>query len=176
VSPRTPTLPPTEPAMWRKLLAATHPDRAGDHELFIWTMSLREAVCNGNGTGSGLRHEQPREGSPPRGSTSSSASETLPFDTAADFDGLTAWAIIFAKDVEPLYGSLLKLLKDCGDSFIGPLYDQQFRGASYKQLAAIAHAAGMSKDQRIGWYRVAEGIPLSMRHAGHILSRLKGAE
>jgi hypothetical protein len=26
----------------------------------------------------------------------------------------------------------------------------------------------------VGWYRIAETIPLSQRHAGHILSRLKG--
>ena len=30
MSPRTPTLPPTEPTMWRKLLARTHPDAGGD--------------------------------------------------------------------------------------------------------------------------------------------------
>lgn len=37
---RTPTLPPTEPAMWRKLLARAHPDAGGDHELFIWVCNL----------------------------------------------------------------------------------------------------------------------------------------
>jgi hypothetical protein len=47
MTPRTPTLPPTEPTMWRKLLAVAHPDRAGDHELFIWTSSLREMICDG---------------------------------------------------------------------------------------------------------------------------------
>jgi hypothetical protein len=31
----------------------------------------------------------------------------------------------------------------------------------------------MSKEERVGWYRVAEGIPLSDRHAGHLLSKLK---
>jgi hypothetical protein len=32
---------------------------------------------------------------------------------------------------------------------------------------------GMTKAERIGWYRVAESAPLCDRHAGHILSRLK---
>jgi hypothetical protein len=31
----------------------------------------------------------------------------------------------------------------------------------------------MTKAERIGWYRVAEDLPLSNRHAGHILSKLK---
>jgi hypothetical protein len=31
----------------------------------------------------------------------------------------------------------------------------------------------MTRKERIGWYRVAEDIPLSDRHAGHILARLK---
>jgi len=83
MSPRTPTLPPTEPAMWRKLMVRTHPDSGGSHELFIWT------------------------------------------------------------------------------------------GASYKQLAAIGHAYGMSGSECSGWYRCVESIPLSDCHAGHILSRFK---
>ncbi len=47
------------------------------------------------------------------------------------------------------------------------------RGANYKCLAAIAHAWGMTRAERIGWYRVVEELPLSDRHAGHILARLK---
>jgi hypothetical protein len=30
----------------------------------------------------------------------------------------------------------------------------------------------MSKQQRIGFYRLCESIPMSARHPGHILSRL----
>ena len=40
-------------------------------------------------------------------------------------------------------------------------------------MAAIAHIWGMTKEERVGWYRVAEGILLSDRHGGHILSELK---
>lgn len=46
-------------------------------------------------------------------------------------------------------------------------------GASYKQSAAVAYKAGMSKEPRVEWYRIAGSIPLSMRHAGHVLSRLQ---
>jgi hypothetical protein len=42
---RTLTSPPTDRAMWRRLLALAHPDRAGDHELFIWCSELREYVA-----------------------------------------------------------------------------------------------------------------------------------
>jgi hypothetical protein len=45
MSPRTTTLPPTEPAMWKRLLKLAHPDTGGDHELFIWCDHLREMVC-----------------------------------------------------------------------------------------------------------------------------------
>lgn len=32
---------------------------------------------------------------------------------------------------------------------------------------------GMTKAERVKWYRIAESIPLSQRHAGHILGILK---
>ena len=48
-------------------------------------------------------------------------------------------------------------------------------GASYKRLTAIGHLAGFDKTAQVRWYRIAEEIPLSDRHAAHILSRLKGA-
>lgn len=43
--PRTPTLPPTERVMWRRLLARVYPDAGGDHELFICTEAVRNLVC-----------------------------------------------------------------------------------------------------------------------------------
>ncbi len=57
--PRTPTLPPTEPAMWRKLIARTPPDAGGDHELFIWAKQLHDIVGG----------EPVRENPPPRQSS-----------------------------------------------------------------------------------------------------------
>jgi len=70
-------------------------------------------------------------------------------------------------------GMWRSLVGSCHPAEDGPLGDQQRRGASYKSLAAIGHRVGMTKAERIQWYRIAEAVPLSQRHAGHILSRLK---
>src|SRR5215212_9648433 len=42
---RTPTHPPTDRSMWRRLLARAHPDAGGTHELFIWAGAVRDVVC-----------------------------------------------------------------------------------------------------------------------------------
>ncbi len=168
--PRTPTLPPTEPAMWRKLLARTHPDTGGDHELFIWARNLHDVVC-----------ARVREDPPPRAARSSTPREgpaRVPFDEAFEkaqsFADLTRQAVALADTVDAPHDRLFLLLEDCvalaEDS---PLHAQQSQGATYKTLAAIGHAAGMDKADRAGWYRLAEQSPLSQRHAGHILTRLK---
>ncbi len=39
---RTLAPPPTDRAMWRRLLALCHPDGHGDHALFVWASALRE--------------------------------------------------------------------------------------------------------------------------------------
>jgi hypothetical protein len=78
-----------------------------------------------------------------------------------------------AEAVAEPYGYLLRQLADCYPSEDGPLYEQQQRGATYKTLAAIGHTVGLTKAGRVRWYRTCEAIPLSQRHAGHILSRLK---
>jgi hypothetical protein len=82
--PRTPTLPPTEPAMWRKLLARTHPDTGGSHELFIWTNALRETVEE---SVTSLRYE------PPRYEPTSDTTDRVPFTPGMDFDLLTLTAL-----------------------------------------------------------------------------------
>jgi hypothetical protein len=99
--------------------------------------------------------------------------ERVPFDEDAFIDVLTDRAIAMAEAVAEPYGYLLRQLADCCPAEDGPLHYQQCRGASYKSLAAIGHTVGMSKAERVQWYRIAETIPLSQRHAGHILSRLK---
>ena len=165
--PRTPTLPPTEPAMWRKLLARAHPDAGGDHELFIWARNLQEVVCA-------------REDSPsPRSSTPKEGPARVPFDEAFSkaqgFDDLTSQALSLADTVDVPYDRLLELLEGLEEEDEDhPLHAQQIQGATYKTLAAIGHAAGMDIAERTGWYRLAEQIPLSQRHAGNILTRLKG--
>lgn len=165
MTPRTPTLPPTEPAMWRKLLARTHPDAGGDHELFIWTGALRDVVCNSS-LHAGVSPE-PSDHPSRRREASTDDKPRVPYPTRADFEEATRGALL----VEGPYAPVLSLLSDCYP--LEHLAYEQERGASYKRLAAIAHTWGMSKAERTGWYRVAEGIPLSDRHAGHILSKLK---
>jgi hypothetical protein len=81
--------------------------------------------------------------------------------------------VTMAAAVAEPYGYLLRQVADCEPAEDEPLRDQQRRGASFKSLAAIGHRVGMTKAERVQWYRIAEAIPLSQRHAGHILSRLK---
>jgi hypothetical protein len=163
--PRTPTLPLTEPAMWRKLLARTHPDSGGSHELFIWTGALLDVVCNSNVAAGG--------NIPPYPSPHDDAKPRVPYSIGADFEEVTREALRMVEELGELhlYGSLLNLLADVEP--VEHYAPQQQRGASYKQLGAIGHACGMSGPERSGWYRCAESIPLSDRHAGHILSKLK---
>jgi hypothetical protein len=170
---RTPTHPPDHRGMWRRLVGRAHPDAGGDDSLFIWAMETRDAICGGE-LGSEIprreRDDQPsrrREGSTP------SAAERVPFDQFADFEILTDRAVTMAEAVAEPFGFLFRQVADCYPASEGPLYDQQRRGASYKSLAAIGHQVGMSKAERVQWYRIAEAIPLSQRHAGHILSQLK---
>jgi hypothetical protein len=44
---RTPTRPFDDRSMWRRLVGRSHPDAGGDHELFIWTVATRDAICGG---------------------------------------------------------------------------------------------------------------------------------
>ena len=160
---RTPTLPSDDPKMWRQLIARTHPDAGGSHELFICTGNLKELVCSGlpPEAPTPIRPEPTRETDP----------ERVPFPPGADFETLTRHAVMLSED-EPLpYRSLLRLLRDCEP--LAEFEDKQRRGASYRQLAAVGHLAGMSKSERTRWYRVAESVPLTDRHAGHLLGRLK---
>jgi hypothetical protein len=162
---RTPTLPPDDHSMWRRVVSRAHPDAGGDHELFIWTVAVRDAVCGELGA------EIPRV---ERWATSTQGTgERVPFDEDASLEVLTDRAIAMAEAVAEPYGFLLRQVADCEPAEDGPLRDQQRCGASYKSLAAIGHQVGMSEAERVQWYRIAEAIPLSQRHAGHILSRLK---
>jgi hypothetical protein len=170
---RTPTLPLDDRSMWRRIVGRAHPDAGGDHELFIWAVAVRDMFCSGE-SGSEIlksgRHEQPSQS---REKSASGVGECIPFDEDALLEVLTDRALSMAEAVAEPYGFLLRQVADCHPSNGGPLYDQQRRGASYKSLAAIGHQVGMSKAERVQWYRIAEAIPLSQRHAGHILSRLK---
>jgi hypothetical protein len=167
VSPRTVAPPLEDPKLWRRLIARTHPDAGGDHELFIWCGTLKDAVCGGElqvePRSPETRHTPWTPPPPPPADDK----PRIPYPDGADFEEITRRALL----VEEAYATVLSLLADCYP--LEHLAHEQNRGASYKRLAAIAHTLGMSKEERVGWYRVAEGIPLSDRHAGHILSKLK---
>jgi hypothetical protein len=167
-----PTLPPTDKAMWRRLLAKTHPDAGGDHELFIWAGSVRELVCSGEAQ---AQPEPPQHASWRRERSTSATTDRVPFDQFADFEVLTDRAVTMADSVAEPFGYLLRQTADCIPERGGPVHDQQRRGATYKSLAAIGHRVGMTKAERVHWYKIAETVPLSQRHAGHILSKLQRA-
>ena len=164
---RTPTLPLDDVCMWRKAIARAHPDAGGDHELCVWMQAVKEAVC-----------DQPEAAPKPRpeGRSHRPASDDdpdrVPFPPSMNFEECTR-TVLRMRALGTPYGRLLSLLADCSPAQEGSLFDQQRRGASYRLLAAIGHRVGMTKQERVRWYRIAEDVPLSQRHAGHILSRLK---
>lgn len=174
MTPRTLTAAPTDRRYWRKLLRLAHPDGSGDDDLFVWVRELQEHVA-------GDAIDPPRREHVPPRRTTTTDSARVPFegafDRAAGFDDLTRQALALADSggVPEPHARLLMLLIDCYavGSEGGPVYRQQHQGATYKSLAAIGHRAGMDKAECTHWYRISEGIPLSQRHAGHILSRLQ---
>lgn len=77
---RTPTLPMVDKTMWRKLIAASHPDRSGDHKLCVWTQGLREHVIAGE-------TRVHRRGPPHRGTPSGRSSPLPRSQTACPSSG-----------------------------------------------------------------------------------------
>ena len=179
MSPRALTAAPDDRSMWRRALAKLHPDGGGSHDLFVWAGAVRDVVCD-----SRLRGERSAEAGanpepsdrPSRRRESSTPEEPArvpyPPDETADFAALTARALAMAEEVGGIHGALLEMLSGCeAPPSTSGAWEQ--RGASYKKLAAVGHMAGMTKAERVRWYRVAEAVPLSDRHVGHILGRLK---
>lgn len=166
---RTLTALPTDRGYWRKLLRVVHPDHSGDHDLFVWVTALREHVAGD--------YIEPVVDDRPRRARyrdySASESERVPFDYYSDHDALTDRAVAMADAVAEPFASLLRSLAGCYRAEDGPLYYQQRKGATYRQLAALAHRVGMSKAERVQFYRLAESIPLSARHAGHIFDHVQ---
>jgi hypothetical protein len=105
----------------------------------------------------------PRGPSPGRG--------RVPLGAPVDFERLTEEALRTAQREPPYVGRLLRLLADCEP--LPHLAHEQGRGASYDSLDLIADLAGVHDDERLHWYRVAEAIPLTDRHAHHIVDKLK---
>jgi hypothetical protein len=139
VSPRTPTLPLDEKAMWRRLLARAHPDTGGTGDLFVWTGAVRDAVCGGE-----LRVEpkRPETRHTPWTPPPPDDKPRIPYPTGLDFEQATRRAL----RVEGPYAAVLSLLAGC---YPQPhLAHEETRGACYKRLAAIAHAHGMTPEER----------------------------
>ena len=168
---RIATHPPDHRGMWRRLVGRAHPDAGGDHDLFIWAVAVRDVVCSSSLNAS--VSPEPEVHPSRRHEASTAAPDCVPFDRFADLEVLTDRAVTMAAAVAEPYGYLLRQVADCYPAKNGPLYDQQRRGATYRKLTDIGHTVGMSREERIQWYRIAEVIPLSEHHARHILSRIK---
>jgi hypothetical protein len=173
---RTPTKPPTDRGMQRKLKALVHPDNRGDHELFIWTVNLIEAACLGS-RNAPKEVEHPAAPSP-HYSSPEAVPARIPYDAALgfadEFVTLTLRAVSVGRHAEEPYRSVLALLIDCPADYHGRAAAKQGRGASYRQLGRIAHDAGMTPGQRRRWYDLARSIPLSEKHASHLIDRMSG--
>ena len=112
-----------------------------------------------------------------RGGRSGEREDRIPFDPslvgANEHVALTMRALFIGSCVDEPFASVLGLLSDCRSQDHGRPALRQSRGATYKQLAYVAHLLGISGTQRRGWYALARAVPLSERHAHHLISRLK---
>jgi hypothetical protein len=163
------TKPPDDKIMWKRLKARVHPDAGESYEDFIWVSHLEEVVCSGFSEPARTSPSpQPHRPEPPP----TDDRPRVPFITPHDFEELTRTALRYAhQNAGTVYSDLLLLLTDC-HSLSRMRFEEQ-RGASYRRFAAIGHRVGMDLEERREWYSLAESIPLSDRHAGHILSKLK---
>ena len=167
--PRALTAAPDDRSMWRRALAKLHPDGGGSHDLFIWAGAVRDVVCDLRLRGEAGANPEPSDHPSRRREPSTSeepARVPYPPGETANFAALTARALALAAEIGGVHGALLEMLADCEAP-------PSTSGASYKKLAAVGHMVGMTKAERSRWYRVAEAVPLSDRHVGHILGRLK---
>jgi hypothetical protein len=173
MSPRTLTAPPDDRSMWRRALARLHPDGGGSHDLFIWAGAVRDEVCDLSHC-AGASPEPADHPSRRREASTHEEPARVPYPPEAEFIALTARALAMTCEIGGIHGSLLEMLADCeAPPLTTGAWEQ--RGASYKSLADIGHRVGMSKAERVQWYRIAEAVPLSQRHAGHILGKLQEA-
>src|SRR5215213_6680580 len=113
MSPRMLTSPPTDRRMWRRLLATVHPDRDGDHELFIWIQALQEYVAGDSVEDVSEATTYERRQPPTHPKTAERVPYEDAFGRAGSFAELTRQALMFADEVGEPYASLLRLLADC---------------------------------------------------------------
>jgi hypothetical protein len=172
MSPRLDAAPPTDRGMWRRLFKRCHPDHGGEHALFIWVHALYDHV-RGDALEDARTAYQRRQ--PPAHPATGERIDYTAAYSAPSFGALTHRALRIGDEAGEPFASILRQLMDCAESYEIRFSRQQQQGATYKSLAAIAHTAGLTSGERTRWYRVAESVPLSQRHAGHILSKLKRA-
>lgn len=95
----------------------------------------------------------------------------VPFRAPHCFGFVTRTALWHAREnPDNVHGALLTLLEDCTHSC--DLSGLEQVGARYRQLRRIGWAVGMSAEQLAEWIALAESIPLSERHALHVLEQL----
>jgi hypothetical protein len=156
---------------WRLALARVHPDAGGTDELFCWLVEVRDVVCEHL-----ERREARRVAHISQGSRAPARPEAepnrLPFPPA-DFDALTARALREAAALPEPFAGTLASLSGCYGLRSGRPGIRERRGATYRQLAYAAHLCGMTKQERVRWYDICAEIPLSERHASHIIEVLK---
>ena len=183
--PRTDTPPPTDRAMWARLLKALHPDHhGGDAAAFVWARELQALVSGQQGGGGRCeacpaafhdRREASRQGQRQH-QHHRAASDRILYDAALaypdEFSLLTLRALSVGRHSEEPHRTVLGLLMGCPTHDRGRGAAKQERGASYRQLALIAHRAGMTDRQRYRLYEIARSVPLSELHASWILGRL----
>lgn len=159
---RTATPAPTDKRMWRKVYRLAHPDTGGDEAVFIWLRELEQRVAGGLGEGPTTTRRRP---TPPPPTT-----PRIPYPEFPDFDALTRRALLMADELAPVFAKLLYALRDIDPFDLNETSME--RGASFKQLALIAHKAGMSKEERVRWYEIAKDVPLAEAHAGYLIVHL----
>ncbi len=95
---RTPTTPPTDKSMQRKLKALAHPDNGGDHELFIWTTNLMDLAGEQQSCSGACADQTSRcPDSPPASPTKDP--DRIPYPPCPDFEELTRRALTVAEEV-----------------------------------------------------------------------------
>jgi hypothetical protein len=176
LTPRTlAPAPPQDRRYWRLLLKRTHPDTGGSEDLFVWTQHLREYIA---GDAPEEPPPQARHQPPPHPSSGDRIEFSGAFERFGSFSELTAVILAKAADMPEPFASLFAKLDDCAEvgEYDPVSYRMQHEGATYRSLAALAHKAGFSKEQRVRFYRLAEDLCLSQRHCGHLHKKLAGRE
>src|SRR3954469_25707062 len=99
-------------------------------------------------------------------------SNRIPFIAPHNFERLTDVAMHHASEnMDNIFGGLLIFLADC--DHVCRLSGLEQVGCSYHALRRVGRTVGMSAEQFAEWISLAESVPLSERHALHILGKLE---